>query len=527
MKKLLLLLAVGSLAVTVKAQESTSILMRPGARFEAPAGVPVSQALMDKMHDAYLTRMAAQHSGAAKTTGGPYPDWYDLWNQNYLSGTATGYYFATSSDSNLINNSAGVATPYPNMWTHGMGMSFDPTDSAYYSFASSVNGGALQIAVNYPMMPTGQNYTIDSFYKPIHYERHDPTTTIVDSLIIELVVCTNTFITGADTGGYNLKFNYYAPFVPAAADGTPRFSSMHYNCGEGTHGGAAWENRGAPYNANPYINDAFFDSIFVVKQRYAFPLNSVTVADTDANGFLNLGMLPGLFWNGTAAPVAITGVTANLYSLQLQVPLNLTWRQHCATFVSLKTQTSYPLGTLGSNANWMRLYAGSPLGSGTPAWFAQSSSNPAISYPGSYQSSLIAQNQIRYSDTGWTYPAKAHDVLIPGLAFTSPGFVVTNEAFHTTYTGVPAGVTNNAITPIYNIIAFPNPAANELSITYYGGNNTPVTVTLTNMLGQVVATQTVTNGKALFQTGTLANGVYVYALSGIGPRHTGRILIAH
>jgi Secretion system C-terminal sorting domain len=526
MKKLLFLLAVGSLAVTVKAQESTSILMRPGARIEAPAGVPVSQALMDKMHEAYLTRMAAQNTGAAKGTSGTYQDWYDLWNQNYLSGTATGYYFAVSSDSNMINNAPGVTTP-TNMWTHGMGMSFDPTDSSYFSFASSVNGGALQIAVNYPIMPTGQTYTIDSFYTPVHYERHDPNTTLVDSLIIEMVACTNTAITGADTGGYNLKFNYYAPFVPAAADGTPRFSTMHYNCGEGTHGGLAWENRGAPYNANPYINDAYFDSIFVVKQRYAFALNSTTVADTDANGFLNLGMLPGMFWNGTAAPVAITGLTPGLYSLLLRSPLTLTWRQHCATFVTLKTQTSYTLGTLGSNANWMRLYAGSPLGGGTPAWFAQSSSNPAISYPGSYQSSLIAQNQIRYSDTGWTFPAKAHDVLIPGLAFTSPGFVVTNEAFHITYTGVPSSVSNNTVMPIYKINAYPNPATSELNITYSGGDNAPVTVSLINMVGQVVATQTVTNGKAVFNTGTLANGVYVYSLNANGPRHTGRILIAH
>jgi Secretion system C-terminal sorting domain len=516
MKKLVLLFAIGSLAMTASAQESTSVLLtRPGAKLEAKPGTALSVEFMNKIHEAYLTRQASQRTGAAKTSTSTISEWYDLWNQNYLSGSATGYYWATYSDSNLVDNSS---TPY-NMFVHGMGMSFDPTDSSYFSFSSTVNGGALQIG-NTGMMPTGQAYTVDSFYKPIQYLRKNATPGIVDSIIIELVVATNTAITGSDTGAYNLKFSYSSANTCYAADGTPRFASSHYNSGYGTF----WFNHPAPYNAAPYVNDAYFDSVFVVKERFALALTSA--ADTDANGFLNLGQLSGTYKFGNTPAVAHAGV-AGLYSLHLQDELALTWRQHVVSFVSFKSGVAYPLGTLGTAANWIKLFAGSPLGGGTASCFQQSSSNGALSYPGSYQAGLIAQDQIRYCDTGFTYPHGTHDILIPGNAFSSPDLVVTEEAFHIKWTGVPTGVSSNVVAPINTVNVYPNPAANELNVTYTGADNSPVTVTLSNMLGQVVATQTVTNGKAVFNTAKLTNGVYIYSLNANGTREGGRVLIAH
>lgn len=78
--------------------------------------------------------------------------------------------------------------------------------------------------------------------------------------------------------------------------------------------------------------------------------------------------------------------------------------------------------------------------------------------------------------------------------------------------------------------AFPNPAANEVKVPFTLNNSNDVTVTLTNVVGQVVATQSfknVTTGTATFNTAALANGVYSYSVVAGGQRTTGRVAIAH
>lgn len=78
--------------------------------------------------------------------------------------------------------------------------------------------------------------------------------------------------------------------------------------------------------------------------------------------------------------------------------------------------------------------------------------------------------------------------------------------------------------------AYPNPAVNELNVPFTLNNSSDVTVTLTNVVGQVVATQNFTNvasGNAVFNTAAMANGVYTYSVIAGGQRTTGRVSIAH
>ena len=78
--------------------------------------------------------------------------------------------------------------------------------------------------------------------------------------------------------------------------------------------------------------------------------------------------------------------------------------------------------------------------------------------------------------------------------------------------------------------AYPNPAGNELSVSFNLAVSADVTVSLVNTLGQVVATQTVSNtskGSAAFNTSKLANGVYSYTVMANGGRSTGRVVVAH
>jgi hypothetical protein len=82
-----------------------------------------------------------------------------------------------------------------------------------------------------------------------------------------------------------------------------------------------------------------------------------------------------------------------------------------------------------------------------------------------------------------------------------------------------------------NISAQPNPANDELAVTYSLVENADLTVSLTSMLGQVVAVRDLKNvksGKAVFNTATLTPGIYFYSVNAAnGARTTGRVVVAH
>lgn len=83
---------------------------------------------------------------------------------------------------------------------------------------------------------------------------------------------------------------------------------------------------------------------------------------------------------------------------------------------------------------------------------------------------------------------------------------------------------------VNSINAVPNPATSELNIMFSLANATNVSVSLTNVLGQVVATQNINNtanGKATFNTAALPSGVYVYTLQANGEKATGRVVVSH
>ena len=80
--------------------------------------------------------------------------------------------------------------------------------------------------------------------------------------------------------------------------------------------------------------------------------------------------------------------------------------------------------------------------------------------------------------------------------------------------------------------AFPNPANTSVSIPFTTLRSAVVSVTMSNMLGQVLRTQTVdaTGGqatKATFSTRDLPAGVYMYTVSAEGKQSTGRITVTH
>jgi len=88
----------------------------------------------------------------------------------------------------------------------------------------------------------------------------------------------------------------------------------------------------------------------------------------------------------------------------------------------------------------------------------------------------------------------------------------------------------NNTAAISSINAVPNPANNQASIVFSLAQASDVSVSLTNVVGQVVATQEIantSNGRATFNTTNLPSGVYVYTISANGEKATGRIVVAH
>ena len=135
-------------------------------------------------------------------------------------------------------------------------------------------------------------------------------------------------------------------------------------------------------------------------------------------------------------------------------------------------------------------------------------------------------------DAGWggnyipTWAWSASTGGASGLQFPVVLFHVTCATCgYTSKLGVE-NVNNN----ITNINAYPNPAADELNISFDLTNRSDASVSLINVLGQTVATKNmvnVNNGVAVFNTSALPDGMYIYSVENNGVRSAGHVVIAH
>ncbi len=92
-----------------------------------------------------------------------------------------------------------------------------------------------------------------------------------------------------------------------------------------------------------------------------------------------------------------------------------------------------------------------------------------------------------------------------------------------------AGVTGPTQKDIH-VNAYPNPANNKAVVSFSLNHASDVTIDLTNVMGQLVATQhfnNTVNAKAEFNVSNMAPGIYFYTVSANGEYFTGRISVAH
>jgi len=453
MKNFFLLLATSSIALGASAQ-SKSIVFKDALQ---TSPYNLIQA------DAPAVKLArSNNSTPTGRTTATYTAWFDFYGQN--EGTSSvNYIWPTAPDSNIVYT--GTTTTF-NIFTHGMGVSFDPTDDYYYSLAA--------LPITDPQITNSTAYTVDSFGFAARYTWNNtsiPSATQSDSIIVILASTTAGGSTAADSGIYALQYTVpNAAFALVTDDSTPRFATGIYT----------------------RAKNEMYDSIIAPKQRFAFPL---TIADTAFRVWtfpLTMNVKPG---------------------------------RKVVSYIHFKSAVNYSLGTAASAANFMVLYGGEPAGA--TSWQQQPARNVGTGYPGSYQAGLTARGQIRNSDTGFVYDG--HNILLPSVAYNNPpGFTAQGQYFHIVWAGTSD--VNNVASTITRTAAVPNPANGELNILFNLQNAGNSTVTLSNAVGQIVASQNfnnAVNGKVTFNTTNLAEGMYIYTVNTNGGRTTGRVVVAH
>jgi hypothetical protein len=463
MKKLFLLLSAGLVGLVANAQQSQSIMIS----HPLSAAQEKSRAIARPLAHSQSTARHNNQSAAAKTTNAN-GAWFDYYYQlDNGSGTYNGY--ELYQDSNIV-----YAGTTQSSFFHGLGESFDPTDSSfYYTMQNSAAG-----FVNFQIM-NSNSYEVDSFEFNGKYQMNNPN--YVDTLILELMVAGSS-----NSGTYLVQYTEagaISDWYNINPQGMPRFADAAY----------ASTNMATP----PIIYNEMDNSVITSIQRDTMILNAAVFADTNSDG-------------------------SEVFQFNLSAPLQVPAGSKVIAFVHFKSGFEYPLGTSDAVANYIIAGAGVPTAPGIP---------PPQSV-GSYQAGLIADNQNTYSDTGFVLTGISnYDELIPNSAYDgAPGWDAPDFNFYVTCSSCYNTSVKSVNSIVSKVSAYPSPANDNVNVSFTLGNSADVTVSLTNEIGQVVNTQNfgnVASGIATLNTSTLPAGVYFYTVNANGERSTGKVLVAH
>lgn len=439
--------------------------------------VLVRDASMEAIKTDLQPKARARAESMLKGTDGTAGFWFSYLDLFYVAGTSQGYFYTITSDS-TVKNSTGSASN----GVFGMGYSFDPTSGAYDSSNGDLRN--LEYVPDFKVRKSNP-YTIDSFYVQMDYLRNNPSASVVDTLMVD-------FVRTAPANPLAFKLQYAASAAGAKinpGDSIIRFADATYD---------------------PARN-RLSDSIpATYRYRYTKLLNAAFYADSNANG---------------------------VYEVQFPMNFSVDSNEKVVAYVSFHSGATYPVGTAIANANSMKLYAYVPFGANTYV----------TQYGQDYTSFLWATKQSKYAPPYSPYNYQGHRVLIPSAAYTDPTpYGIPLMQFHvkcptcktatggTTPGGGGGGVgVSNVNAGISEIAAVPNPASDRLAISFTLGTSSDVSVSLSNTIGQVVATQKAgriaagQRGNVEFSTSQLANGVYFFTVEANGQRTTNRVVVAH
>jgi len=219
-------------------------------------------------------------------------------------------------------------------------------------------------------------------------------------------------------------------------------------------------------------------------------LNAAAAADTDANGL-------------------------SIWTFPLNIAVGA--GEKVIAFAHFAPQVRYAVDAALDTANrWGHLSVAVNGSTGTPN-----------QVPGDWNGGLIASTDERYQVGNPYVLSNGRKVLAASYAYT-PRFL--NDPWFAFHIKCPACTTSvKDVSNFSSVNAYPNPANSEVTITYSLKTATAAiaTVNITNAVGQVLASQKTSNGKVVFSTSSLANGIYFYTVEANGQKITNRFVVGH
>ncbi len=487
MKKFLLLIAASSsIGMSLNAQELNRSVIFSGGQVAAPDYSDFQPANRDFTPHNYNNRAVLAPGTANKTTAGG-SRWYSYANYFDTLNKVTGAGLGAAAGLGIIWNDTIARVNYTSGIAHNtmvsVGEVFSPQFSGFYDWNYNDTIGLMKTTFS-------NAYTIDSINLWGAYVFNPAKTSVVDTLKI-------SFLHGAGGGGTGV---YY-------------FAGWY-----GSSSSSILSRFGLAATDTLYTTDLAYDSVKNIPfgtSLYTFnvPLTSADWGDTLSDGtWVKQIKLP------TALSVAAGEIVGFTVAFKTGDP----------TFPTVVTTSGAAndtiLGITNPRYNVFRprlIYKNG------------NSSTFAAAYPTYSRADLntgMFKTLPNYKN-GWD------SLYIPEWAWGVTAASTLQHVdvdFHVNCATCHIGQVPNAVHDVNNTIssvtAMPNPANTELNISFNSSVATDATVTLSNTVGKVVGVQSMTNvknGKATFNTSTLANGIYFYSVIANGERSTGRVVIAH
>lgn len=479
MKKLFLLLASGSIAFSSGAQQRMVNMVNSPIKMN----VDVNQRLKDLNNK---TRKQNVPGAASKTTADPrwysYVNYFDV-NETALSSSVDGAlpYLWGNNDALMTYGDGAGGTSYDTVNFVSYGTVLDPSYGATYN-------GFNEYAY-YPgetKITAADAYVIDSIQFSGAYVTDPAKVFHVDTLRVSVFYGTGAATSDIREGTQPVTAGgVLENYLPAGS--TLKYQFMLYNAATRAAAGSTvyttdllLDNTTSPpsWMADTGANGLYIGTVLAGGSSMSIPAgNMVGVTVTFISGDPTFTPGDTVFFGSPRVPA----VKYNMFR-----PLVI-YRGSGAT-VSFPTYSELDRNT-GS-------FLGDPADGGySPNWFWSAGGGAATA---------------QYPDIA----VRVKDCATCGVVVEDPG---------------PGGSVK-AVSNITKVDAYPNPSTSELHIPFLLSNSANVTVTLSNTLGQVVASQDmgkVANGQAVFNTNSLASGIYTYTVIADGQRTTGRVAVAH
>jgi len=512
MKKTFLFLAAGVIAATAQGQQAS-----PSVVFNQ-SQAPVKHS--NSMKAGFTGTAASKNEGSidrltsACTTCGR---WYDYVDSvvginaslvNALSFTG----FDIWQDTTGIFGYTGTPD-YANTDFTSVGLLFHPWASAWNS-ALSFSTGEMAIS-------SANAYTIDSIVIGGSYNRNAAKPSIVDTLVVQ-------FVYGDGTGTSNLPLgiqfgpnasnaglvSLLADYDLAATDSIP-FVSMLFDSTNNPADNRAGGSGGAITYPYPVATELTSPGVLKFLLT-ALDTNTSTSIATLSTVYPRVGHVPADPTISIGVPAGdLSGVSVSFKSGD--PALHHAFPADTVRYTSGTAITGYKYGA------WSPLVAYESDGGTGEGFPPYPNAVPGTDWTvGYFNEEGQGPDQAYEPNWAWTTSTGASVLQYPYIMF--------HAKCPTCNTVGTASLSAATVTPTNMIKVYPNPANDQVNIAYTLVNSAAVTATLTNTLGQVVATQKAPNGTSgniTFNTNTLAEGVYLYTVEANGNRTTGRIVVAH